>query len=166
MAKSIADVLNDLHINKLGDLTTENIKLLYDTVKSNKKKINLKKNKVPNGQIDKNSDKYKIALKFVNKILKNLKMNQIDDLTQFKNIDREYIISDINKKTLTDMEKEIYKYFDKRTCGWYNRKYIENYILTFMRKICSELGYEFKWKQKNIQRKSINKTHVFYSIKL
>ena len=111
MAKSIADVLNDLHINKLDDLTTENIKLLYDTVKSNKKKINLKKNKVPNGQIDKNSDKYKIALKFINKILENLKMNKIDDLTQFKNIDREYIISDINKKTLTDMEKEIYKYF-------------------------------------------------------
>ena len=163
MDKPTATLLNELNIKKLSDLTNDNIKLLYNNIKSSKKKAPKKNNNMD--KIDKNSDKYKIALKFVNKILENLKMSPIDDLTKFKNINRDDIIMDINKQTFTSMEKEIYKYFDKSKCGWYNRKYIENYILTFMRKMCAEFGYEFKWAQKNTQVNSINTTHILYTIK-
>jgi len=121
-----------------------------------------------NNVFDKNSDKYKIALKFINKILINLKKDELDDLTNFKNIDRENIILDINKKTLNDMEKEIFKYFDKAKCGYYRRNDTKHYILTFLRCICNDLNLSFSYYKKDIteivNNKNYRKTHVYYSI--
>ena len=118
--------------------------------------------------VSKNSDKYKVALKFVNKILVNLEKDEIDDLTDFKDIDREDIIKDVNKKALDDMEKEILKHFEKKECSWYRRNETSHYILTFLRKVCSILGFSFSYYKKditeNINGKNYRKTHVYYSI--
>ena len=70
---------------------------------------------------DKNSDKYKVSLKLVNKILVNIGKEEIDELTKFVDIDREDIIKDVNMTTLTEMEGEVFQYFDKMKCGYYRK---------------------------------------------
>lgn len=164
MAKSTVDMLNELKIFSIKDLSTEQIKLLYNkyVVKPSKNNKPVVKNNLP--AVDKTDNKYLIALKFINKILINIKKNPVDDLTKFQNIDRDDIILDINKKTLADMENEIYKYFDKTKLCWYKRKKIKHYILTILRGISKELGLKFSYVQKNIVTGRLNKTCLFYSI--
>lgn len=116
----------------------------------------------------KESDKYKIALKLINKILVNIGKEQIDDLTKFVNIDREDIIKDVNKTDFEQLEVELFDHFDKVKCGWYRRKTTKNYILTFMRYMCDNLGYKLiksqKGKMVTIDGKNYEKTCMIYSI--
>lgn len=164
MAKSTDDMLKALKITSLKDFSEKQIRLIYneDIVKPNKKKLIKNKNTTP--PIDKNDEKYKIALKFINKLLESLKKSPITDLEQFQNIDREDIISDTCMKILTEMEKELFNYFDKKKSSWYNRKIIKNYVITFLKYMCKNIGYNFEHRKKTIQNNSINKTHTLYSI--
>jgi len=120
-------------------------------------------------KVSKDSDKYKVALKLVNKILVNLGKDEIDDLTKFVDVDREDIIKDVNKKSFEEMEIILFKHFDKAKCGWYKRKKVKNYILTFLRYMCDLIGYEFSYIQRDIttevDSKKYRKTCMFYSIK-
>ena len=140
--------------------------------KVNKKVVNNKvdnKNKDGINKEDKNSEKYKIALKFVNKILSNLGKPEIDDLTGFKDINRDDIIKDVNKTTYNEMEKELLKHFDKKKMAWYRRNTDSHYILTFLKCMITDLGYNFDYVQKDIYIQNdgnkFRKTCMFYSIK-
>jgi len=119
-----------------------------------------------NTKVDKNSDKYKVILKLVNKILTNLGKKEIADLTGFIDIDREDIIKDENNKTLVEMEKEIFKFFDKGKTGYYRKS--DTLILNCLRGLLKDLGYKFKNKKKEkstyIDGKSYKRTHMIYSI--
>lgn len=122
-------------------------------------------------QIDevKDSDKYKISLKFINKILINIGKGEVDDLTKFMNIDRKLLLTDSNKQIFCDMESELFDHFDKVKCGWYRRKTTKNYFLTFMRYMCSDIGLQFTFEQKEIYTtingESYRKSHTYYCIK-
>lgn len=117
-----------------------------ETINKIKKYANTLKNKkieevvIPKNNINKNTDKYKITLKFINKILVNIGKEEIDDLTKFVNIDRADVIKEINIKTFEEMEVELLKYFDKYKFGWYRRSTTKQYILTFIREMCDDLG--------------------------
>ena len=70
-------------------------------------------------KIEKDSEKYQVTLKLLNKILVNLGKEEIDDFTKFKDIDREDIIKDINVEALREMEKELFTvHYDKKKCGY------------------------------------------------
>ena len=97
--------------------------------------------------INKDSDKYIVCLKFINKILVNLTKPEIDDLVKFIDIDREDIIKDVNKKSLVDMEKELFKQFDKKKCGYYRKT--DALVLNCLRGMMKEIGYEMAKKQKD-----------------
>ena len=116
--------------------------------------------------LDKNSDKYKVALKFINQILTNLGKEQVDDLTKFVDIDREDIIKDVNKKSLDGMAKELFKHFDKNKSGYYRKT--NAIVLNCLRNMMKELGYSLVKKQKGISTKIDGKTyersHMIYSI--
>ncbi len=118
-------------------------------------------------KIDKTSDKYKVALKLVNKILKNIGKDEIDDLTKFVDIDREDIIKEVNKKALDDMEKEIFALYDKKKCGYYRKT--DALVLNCLRGMMKEAGFEFNYEQKDrheeINGKSFRKTFLLYAIK-
>lgn len=135
--------------------------------KVNKKIDNKNKDRV--NKVDKNSEKYKMALKFVNKILINLDQQEIDDLIQFQNINRDDIIKDVNKTTYNEMEKELFKHFDKKEMAWYRRTVVSHYILTFLKRMSTDLGYDFDYVQKDIyiqnEGNKFRKTCMFYSIK-
>ena len=113
------------------------------------------------------TDKYKMTMKLVNKILENLNKDQIDDLTKFKDIDRLDILKDENKKSFMDMESEIFKLFDKRRCGYYQKSDIK--ILNCLRAMLKDMGYGFEHTKKEIYEKingeNYRKSHMFYSIK-
>jgi hypothetical protein len=117
--------------------------------------------------IDKNSDKYKIALKLINTILTNLNKDNVDDITKFVDIDREDIISELNMKSYEDLKKEIGKHYNKIKCGYY-KKNSKTVIISCLRGITKELGYNLTYQQKeiyeNIGTKSFRRTHTFYSI--
>ena len=164
-------------LSLINNLDEQDLKKIYNDYKNlfiKKEKVSSKdedyveltsKNKV----IDKSSDKYKIALKFINKILFNIGKPEINDLRDFKNIDREDIIKDVNKETLEAYEGKLFEYFDKVKCGWYRKKTINNYILTFLRNMCNIIGTQFIYEKRDITEKvngkNYRKTHVFYSIK-
>ena len=114
---------------------------------------------------DKNSDQYKIVLKFINQVLVNIGKKEIDDLTKFVDISRNDIIKDCNKHLLENMEKEIFALFDKTKCGWYRRKTTQNYILTFLRYICTCLGLTFTYHELKKQENNIVVSTTLYSIK-
>ncbi len=117
----------------------------------------------------KNTDKYKVALKFINNILTNTEKEKINDLIEFKDIDRDHIINDDNKQNFNVMMPELFEYFDKVKCGWYRRNTTKNYILTFLRYMCDDLDLQFTFEQKEIYElingKNYRKTHTYYTIK-
>jgi hypothetical protein len=120
-----------------------------------------------NNKEDKNSDKYKIALQLINKILVNLGKEEVDDLTKFINIDRDDIIKEVNKNSLEEMDKEIFALYNKKNCGYYRKtdSLVLNCLRGMMKEIGFELSYEKKEKSEYINNKSFRRKHVFYSIK-
>lgn len=117
--------------------------------------------------IDKNSDKYKILLKLINKILTNIEKDEIDDLQKFINIDRDDIIKDVNIATLKSMENELFNHYSKYKCGYYKKS--TAFVLNCLRGMVKELGYQLTYIRKdigqNVNGKSLRRTHTLYSIK-
>ena len=117
---------------------------------------------------DKDSEKYKVALKLINKILVNIGNTEIDDLTDFVNVDREDIIKDINKESLIEMEADLFSLFNKKSSGYYRKT--DALVLNCLRGLTKEMGYTFtkikKEKCETIDGKSYKRTHYLYSIKL
>jgi len=118
--------------------------------------------------VDKSSLKYKVLLKYVNAILLNVTgKSQITDLTNFKDIDREDIIKEINKKVLIDMEQDLFKHYDKIRCGFYRKT--KGMPLNCLRCMCKELGLLLTFTKKDVCEKVNDKhyrrTKYFYRIK-
>lgn len=152
-------IIKENNIKSLDDMTDEFINLLYKSV-INKKKENEK----DYSKIDKTTDQYKTALKFINKMLENLNKPAITDLTQFKNIDRIDVINKKNEDLFDEMKDELFKVFDKKKCGWYARKAVRNYLLTFLRHMVNELGLEITYRHTNTAKNNFTKSHLMYTI--
>ena len=113
--------------------------------------------------------KYNTALSFFNKILENMNGDKhvpIDDLAQFKDIDRYQII---NKNILTDEAiNDILKVYSKNDIHYHDRKRIKNYILTICRILCASIDHKFNYKQEDsyfvIDGQPCRKTTYIYSI--
>lgn len=105
---------------------------------------------------------------FLNSIMNKCDKQPILNITDFV-MDREELI----KFNIEDDDK-IYRYIKKSECGWYRRKSINNYILTFLRYYCEKSAFQFKYKQLSITEDVIDKnnvtrkaarTHIIYYIK-
>ena len=160
--------INDIIDKKVNEFDKEIIQKLIDFINENNK---IKQKKLEEGEkkpekfkniIDKNSDKYKVVLDLVNKILINIGKKPIDDLTNFQKIDRLDIIKEINIKMLIDIEDNIFKYFDKKKCGYYRKT--ESIVLNLLRSLCKELGLKLTKKKGNKIVNNYIQTHYFYSI--
>jgi hypothetical protein len=115
----------------------------------------------------KSTDKYMIALNFVNKILVDMGKGEIDDLTKFIDIDRDDIAKEINTQTLNSMESEIFKLYNKKRCSYYEKT--PNLALNCLRGMIKELGLKFTYIRKEkcevINGRTYKRTHLLYSIK-
>jgi len=124
-------------------------------------------NKDNNIIVDKTSEKYKIALKFVNKMLENMGRAQIEDLTEFKNVDRNDVLTESNTKILESIENEIWEYHEKVKCGAYHKS--GNRTLNVLRGLIRENGMKLCYAKREITEKTgVNKgfrrTHYIYHI--
>ena len=161
--------LNALRLKSLNDLTEEQINMLYKSYRNNNDNIKVKKDKtkkqIPK-LIDKTTNKYKITLKFVNKLLAKMGENQIEDLTEFRNIDRLDIIKHENKIVLEEMEEEIFKHFNKVKCGYYRKdKSGDGYTLNCLRGMTKEVGLKLHKDRKDIYEGKFRRIGMIYSIK-
>lgn len=132
---------------------------------SHKKKESTVKQFKKHKRVDNSDPRYQILLKLVNCILVNLNKPSVTKLTEFVDTDRLDIIKPVNIGCFEKMESEIFKHFDKMKAGWYRRKKVEHYILTFLRYACNDIGYDFTFIKKNHQKKGDVKTHLLYFIK-
>lgn len=130
-------------------------KLYY--IKKNKEDTIKRKN-----NIDKNTDKYKVLLKYVNGILQNIGKQPIDDLTDFKDIDRLDIINHNNILLLNSLTPILFKFFNKKKCG-YHRK-TKNISLNCLRSMCKDIGLKLVNRKITKNKKSTVETHLFYTI--
>jgi len=151
-------------VKLIDGLEDKKLEQLYNYIKRlNRKKNSTQiKKKVDRSNIDKTTTKYKLLLKYVNGILKNIGKEEIDDLTKFKDIDRLDIIKEINLKLLDSMAPTLFKHFDKKGVGYYRKT--QGKALNCLRGLCKELGLVLLKRQHNRQVKCIFKSHMLYSI--
>jgi hypothetical protein len=113
-----------------------------------------------------NDPKMVIAMKFINNILTNSNKQEINVITDFKDVKREEIVTQQNLDMLNNMEEEIYKHFSKMGCGYYRKT--NNYVISFFRGMVKELGYTAvankKDKTQKINGENFRKTYMFYHI--
>jgi hypothetical protein len=165
---SLEDKINEIKEN-IDDLSENKLNKLY---KAYEKIINESDEETNDESSSSEEDniikkKEKLLLKMINKILENSEKETITKLTDFKNINREDIIS--QSKIYEKMEHKLFKVFDKKECGWYQRIKIKNYILSFLKKAVGSIGYEFISEQKELPIKidgvNYRKAFTFYTIK-
>lgn len=117
-------------------------------------------------KLDKSDEKYKLALKFINNILVNAQKSEINDILEFKDINRQQIVTQQNLDMLTNMESEIYKLFDKVKCGFYRKS--DNYVINCLRGMIKQIGYKIivlkKDNRVTIDGVNYRKTFLYYHI--
>ncbi|ARF12661.1 leucine-rich repeat protein, partial [Klosneuvirus KNV1] len=91
----------------------------------------------------------------------------IIDLCDFKDIDREDIIKDVNKTALDDMAEELFSHFNKKKSGYYRKT--DAIVLNCLRGIMKEIGHELvkvqRERSEEINGKSFRRSHMIYHIK-
>ena len=119
------------------------IKKQKEQILSNKKtNINIKKTKKT--KIDCNDNKYIITMEFLNAILKIIGKIKINDITEFKDIRREDLLKNECKDVLEEYLNKIIKCFGKTKIAFRNKDIVNLYILTVIKCLCMECGYNFK----------------------
>lgn len=88
-----------------------------------------------------NDARYQMVLKFANGILSNLNVSKIKYLTDFKNIDRDDIVTEKNTQLLEGMADEMFELFDKKTCRYYPKN-TKSWVLNVLRGITRNIGYK------------------------
>ena len=113
-----------------------------------------------------NISKHKMLLEIINQIFKKNNIKEINNLTDFIDVDRDIIVAE--KEMFEGMLEKVFQVFDKKKCGWERKKTVKNYILTFFRCATNDLGYVFQLKEKDITEqigtKKYRRTHMLYSI--
>jgi hypothetical protein len=149
--------LNQNCLNRIHDIVVKNSP-------DKRTKYYTTKKKTTDEQIDKTSEKYKVALKFVNKILVNIGKTEITDLIEFKNINKNDIVKEDNMKYVTEMSDEIFKYYDKVRCGYYYKNRSKRYILRIIEAMCEDIGHQMVYTRTSKQVKTVQKTLYLYCI--
>lgn len=163
---NIIETLDVNNITKIYDFTSKLNNEKIDNGKTNKVTVETKEKidnvKINNNVIDKTTDKYKVLLKFTNRILENIGKSQITDMTEFKNIDRIDIVKDANKQILLSMENELFKMFDKKKCGYYTKS--NNIVLNVFKRMCKDIGLSWHIHKTSLSKNNYVKYHSFYTI--
>lgn len=109
-----------------------------------------------------------VALGLLNRILKLYNKPQICGLEEFKDIDREYLITKECLLACESYESVLFTVFLKGKSGWHRRNNIKWYTMTLLRHIMNDVGMKFIYKKKevvqNLEGKIHRKTHLLYSV--
>jgi len=158
------ELLKVLNIKTVDDLNIKRLELMYKDELKEKESSKAKKTKIGIGiEVDKESGKYKMLLKFVNKMLVNLNKEEIADLRDFKDIKRFDIISESNLKLLHEMSNDLFTVFDKRRTGYYRKT--DTMTLNCFRGMCKQVGLKLKNEGRDVYTEDgFRKAFIFYWI--
>jgi len=92
---------------------------------------------------------YKVGLKFINKILKNMGKKRIGKLIDFIDIDIRGINSDLNLKMFNLMEFKLLVNFNIFSYQSYRKRFIKMCPLSFIDLIALEFGYKLRYKYRD-----------------
>ena len=110
-----------------------------------------------------NSEKYKLVLKFANGLLENSGKDPIERLTEFRNIGKEYIVTNENTQYLKDMTDELFKTFDKTRCRYYPKN-SKNWVLNVLRGMIKNIGYDLVAKKTETYKNRYRTVSMMYEI--
>lgn len=150
--------------NKIDLLPKKEIDRIYDKYISSSENSEEKEIK-----INKNTKKYKLGLQIVNKFLENIGKEPIDDLLEFKDVERKKLLTKENYQYILDHSKEIFEVFDKKKFNYYYRNNHKNYmyVITFLKALCKELGLKFTYRQTTFTNdKKMTQCKTLYLIKI
>lgn len=106
---------------------------------------NVEEHKISSDTISIISTRKKVFLVLLNKIMVNINLPELKELSDFKNIDRDLIIKEINAKTIDNMSNELCFLFAIPSAGKKNtKKYPLNCIKSFAKQIGMNLSYKKK----------------------
>lgn len=154
--------INEAELRKLVNVASKRqlAETLWKTIDNIMKENSVTTNK----EAYKGTDNYKILLKFVNKVLEASDIETVTELRDVKHVTKEVLISDKTYHIYEDMEDEIFKYFSKKDCRWYERNRIKNYMMTFLRTTLCSLGLQLISSHRNRHVKGKAMHYATYSI--
>lgn len=162
--------LDESYLKK--QLNEKLITTIYDNIlKLNQKpknSVHIKKPKTDK-KVDKTDEKYKLILEFLNSILVKIGKEQIDDITKFQKIKREDLLKPECKLILNQYLEKLVAIFGKNKICYRMKDQIDTYILTVIRNIISESGYNFESKSTTKNNTISNRNYkqdyyLYYSI--
>ena len=142
-----------LEIIKLSDNNKNITKEITNNKIVNNQNHNQDKNTLEKGQfhtrkskcekINSESEKYKVTLNFLNGLLKNMNKEEINDITQFKNIKREDLLKESCNQILNEHINNIIQQFGKSKIRYNMRNKRNCYVLSVIKYLVSFCGYNF-----------------------
>ena len=129
--------------NKTIELLQEQINTLK--IKKTNGKISINEPKFP--KIDKNNETYKLALRFLNDLLKSMNKAEIVDITGFTDISRKDLLKIQHNEIVEKYRDEIIKIFGKSKSQYYRKSIYHCYSLTLIKMFASKCGYKFGKKE-------------------
>lgn len=117
---------------------------------------------INNGQ-DGENNKDVVALKFINGILKLSGLDEINELTDFKDIKRDDIVTEKNIAYLKKVTKQLFPPFDKQKCRYYPKN-STSWVLNIIRGMLKDLGYDFARRKIDVKEKKGRRGVMLYTI--
>jgi hypothetical protein len=147
---------------KLKLISDEVLDEIYENIIKNKKKqTDVPDNDKLKLRLSKDHPKYVVTLNFINDLLKILGRDDIDDLTEFKNIKRDDLLKPECTKVLDNHLDSIVEHFGKTNILYSRRDKLKLYIMIIIKRISQMCGYTFKSIPKNASIK--NKNNKYYT---
>ena len=177
-ANSRAEKLKYLELDEnttIDSLNDELLNHIYSKVIKEKETEKVKENKVPSNvrikkpkgeKLDKSDKKYQLTLKFLNSLLKAVGKEEIDDITNFKEVKKDELLTDGCQKVLDKHINEICKIFGKSQIYYRDRNSVEHYIISLIKYMVSIIGYQFEFKIKSENSTLENNTYKIKKILL
>lgn len=109
-------------------------------------------------------NKYNVLLKLLNRILVNIGRQEINDIIEFKNVDRKDLLKEENNKIIEEMEEEIHKYYCKYNLKYGHKSQIKHYILTLIKAMCEDIYFQFKSKSVKVKKNNKVLVNAIYDI--
>jgi len=142
--------------NNLQFVDEENLKIIDQTIKNflNCVEIETKENKM-----------YRIMLEIINKILETMNLEQIDDLSNFADIQRGELLDKKYGKIIDDNKDYIFKNgFNKHECNIYQTN-VKNLHLSILKGMLKQVGYKLCSKNYKKMENKTTKNYTAYTIK-
>jgi hypothetical protein len=106
----------------------------------------------------------KLVLKFFNRTLKVLEMNEIKKLTDFKDIDRKKLINPKINEIIEDMHPKFKKLLKNVKLVYYRKDSSKEFNIVYMRALCKGINMKLSIRRITVSKNSHLSSCSLYSI--